>query len=222
MSEQITLPAPPLEFSMEPGEEQPFSQYSIQVDAEGFRPFTVSGIELFSKQLSLQEVRMDEVDAPGNPVDTIVIPVNTLWGDFPPKIAESEIKPISETGEIVLSRVVVPEYVVVHDGPPNDTTGARLLCAIQGLHQKCSVQRNLFHLAGCDAARKYPCNHVIYIKPGVHGVVPEQRHTVSRSPPPPPTTRNLPTAGTFSRASPTSWMKCSRTFYPGQTSASQS
>ena len=25
MSEQITLPAPPLEFSMEPGEEQPFS-----------------------------------------------------------------------------------------------------------------------------------------------------------------------------------------------------
>ena len=122
MSEQITLPAPPLEFSMEPGEEQPFSQYSIQVDAEGFRPFTVSGIELFSKQLSLQEVRMDEVDAPGNPVDTIVIPVNTLWGDFPPKIAESEIKPISETGEIVLSRVVVPEYVVVHDGPPNDTT----------------------------------------------------------------------------------------------------
>lgn len=85
--EQITLPAPPLEFSMEPGEEQPFSQYSIQVDAEGFRPFTVSGIELFSEQLSLQEVRMDEVDAPGNPVDTIVIPVNTLWGDFPPKIA---------------------------------------------------------------------------------------------------------------------------------------
>ena len=134
MSEQITLPAPPLEYSMEPSENQPFAQYtvkvtapgyrpvSIQVDAEGFRPFTVSGIELFSEQLSLQEVRMDEVDAPGNPVDTIVIPVNTLWGDFPPKIAESEIKPISETGEIVLSRVVVPEYVVVHDGPPNDTT----------------------------------------------------------------------------------------------------
>ena len=52
MSEQITLPAPPLEFSMEPGEEQPFSQYSIQVDAEGFRPFTVSGIELFSNVAS--------------------------------------------------------------------------------------------------------------------------------------------------------------------------
>ena len=122
MSEQITLRTPPLEYSMEPGENQPFSQYSIQVDAEGFRPFTVSGIELFSEQLSLQEVRMDKADTPGNPIDTIVIPVNTLWGDFPPKIAESEIKPISETGEIVLSRVVVPEYVVVHDGPPNDTT----------------------------------------------------------------------------------------------------
>lgn len=39
----------------------------------------------------------------------------------PPKIPESEIKTVEETGEIVLSRVVIPEYVVVHDGPPSDT-----------------------------------------------------------------------------------------------------
>lgn len=65
---------------------------------------------------------MDEEDAPGNPIDTIVIPVNTLFGDFPPKIAESEIKPVTESGEIVLSRVVIPEYVIVHDGAPTDTT----------------------------------------------------------------------------------------------------
>ena len=29
---------------------------------------------------------------------------------------------MDETGEIVLSRVVVPEYVVVHDGVPSDST----------------------------------------------------------------------------------------------------
>ena len=35
---------------------------------------------------------------------------------------EAEIKPLEETGEIVLSRVVIPEYVVVHDGLPSDPT----------------------------------------------------------------------------------------------------
>lgn len=122
MSEQIALAAPPLEYSMEPSENQPFSQYTIQVTAEGFRPVNVSGIEVFSNELSLQEIKMEEVEATDENLDSIVIPVNTLFGDYPPKIAESEIKPVTETGEIVLSRVVIPEYVIVHDGPPTDAT----------------------------------------------------------------------------------------------------
>ena len=52
----------------------------------------------------------------------IVIPAHTLFGNYPEKIPEDEIKPTTETGEIVLSRVVVPEYVVVHDGAPSDST----------------------------------------------------------------------------------------------------
>ena len=39
-----------------------------------------------------------------------------------PWIPEEEIKPMNETGEIVLSRVVIPEYVIVHDGDPEDPT----------------------------------------------------------------------------------------------------
>lgn len=122
MSEQIALAAPPLEYSMEPGESQPYAEYTIQVSAEGYRPINISGIEVFSDQLALQEVRLEREEAPGNPVDNIVIPVHTLYGEYPPKIAESEIKPVTESGEIVLSRVVVPEYVIVHDGAPSDTT----------------------------------------------------------------------------------------------------
>ena len=34
----------------------------------------------------------------------------------------AEIKPVNESGEIVLSRVVVPEFVIVHDGSPRDTS----------------------------------------------------------------------------------------------------
>jgi peptidoglycan hydrolase-like protein with peptidoglycan-binding domain len=53
-----------------------------------------------------------------------VIPPHTLYGDYPPKIAEPEVKARYETGEIVLSQVVIPEYIVVHDGPPTDTSAA--------------------------------------------------------------------------------------------------
>ena len=55
-------------------------------------------------------------------MESVVIPEHTLYGDYPPKIPEAEIKPIEETGEIVLSRVVIPEYIVVHDGVPDDAS----------------------------------------------------------------------------------------------------
>lgn len=34
----IELKAPPLEYSMEPVEQQPYSEYTIQIEAEGFEP----------------------------------------------------------------------------------------------------------------------------------------------------------------------------------------
>ena len=40
------------------------------------------------------------------------------------KLQESEIKPVHETGEIVLSKVVIPEYIVVHDGPVGDNSAS--------------------------------------------------------------------------------------------------
>ena len=61
-------------------------------------------------------------DTGGEEEEVFVIAAHTLYGDYPPKIAEDEIKPTNESGEIVLSRVVVPEYIVVHDGSPRDTT----------------------------------------------------------------------------------------------------
>ena len=33
-------------------------------------------------------------------------------------------QPVGQSGEIVLSKVVIPEYVVVHDGPPSDSSAA--------------------------------------------------------------------------------------------------
>jgi 5-hydroxyisourate hydrolase-like protein (transthyretin family) len=123
-TEALALDAPPLEYSMEPGEQQPYSEYTIHVQAPGYRDITISAIDILPGEEATQEVMLETEDGPGNRIDTIVIPAHTLYGDYPAKIPEDEIKPINETGEIVLSRVVVPEYVVVHDGSPSDSTAA--------------------------------------------------------------------------------------------------
>lgn len=120
-TDTVNLPAPPLEYSMSPNENQPYSEYTIKVSAPGYAPVDVSGSEILSGEFSRQEILLDPL-TPEERFDDIVIPAHTLFGDYPPKIPEAEIKPMDETGEIVLSRVVVPEYVIVHDGAIQDTT----------------------------------------------------------------------------------------------------
>ncbi len=123
-SEILTLDAPPLEYSLEPSEQQPYSEYTIEVTAPGYRSVNISGIDVLPEEMSLQNVEMDPEDAAGDPLENIVIPAHTLYAEYPPKIPEEEIKNVNDTGEIVLSRVVIPEYVVVHDGAPSDSTAA--------------------------------------------------------------------------------------------------
>lgn len=114
------LLTPPVEYSMEPGENQPFSEYTIDVNADGYEEINISGIDVFSGETSIQNVYLNE-DNREIPENNIVIPVNTLYGSYPAKIPETEIKPVRQSGEIVLSRVVIPETIVVHDGVPTDS-----------------------------------------------------------------------------------------------------
>ena len=121
-TDTLELGTPPVEYSLDPASEtQPYAEYTLRVSAAGFETATVTGIQLLSGQTSLQNIRLRPLE-PSQTPDVIVIPAHTLYGDYPPKIAEEEIKPITQTGEIVLDRVVLPEFVVVHDGTPQDTT----------------------------------------------------------------------------------------------------
>lgn len=121
-SQMVTVKTPPLEYSMEPNEAQPYSEVTVTVSAQGYREITVSGVEVLPNETSIQEIELEALDAPGNPIDNIVIPAHTLYGDYPAKIPEAEVKSVNDTGEIVLSRVVIPEFVIVHDGVPTDPT----------------------------------------------------------------------------------------------------
>lgn len=120
-TEIITLPAPPLEYSLTPGSEQPYAEYTIKVTAQGYEPVTFTGSQILPSVTALQNVTLIPTTSSNSHSDSFVIGPHTLFGDYPPKIAESEIKPIDETGEIVLSRVVIPEFIIVHDGPISDT-----------------------------------------------------------------------------------------------------
>lgn len=122
----ISLPAPNLSYSTEISDVQPYSEYNISVTAPGYEPVYISGTEILPDVTAVQPVTMNpiEVEPPGETEDDIVIPDHTLYGEYPPKIPEDEIKPMDESGEIVLSRVVIPEYIIVHDGVPSDPTAA--------------------------------------------------------------------------------------------------
>lgn len=115
----IELKTPPMEYSQTPGEEQPYSEYTVKIDAEGFEPKEVAGSEMLPEVLS-QQLAVVNPRLPGETFQRVVIPPHTLFYQYPPKNPESEIKPVNESGEIVLSKVVVPEYVIVHDGPVGD------------------------------------------------------------------------------------------------------
>ena len=117
----IEVPAPNRDYSLEPESAQPYSEYTITVSAPGYEDAVVSGTQVLTGEIALQDIRMRPL-ALSVPNNAIVILPHTLYYEYPPKIAEAEIKPVNESGEIVLSRVVIPETIIVHGGPPNDTS----------------------------------------------------------------------------------------------------
>ena len=121
-TELIPLAAPPMEYSLSPGNPRPYSEYRLRVEAPGYKPVDISGTEILAGAASIQNVRMEPEEDQAPLPRASVIPEHTLYGQYPPKIAETEVKPVTDTGEIVLSRVVVPEIIIVHDGAPSNAS----------------------------------------------------------------------------------------------------
>lgn len=115
----VELPAPPIEYSLEPSDIRPYANYTIEITAPGYEKVVIEGTQILPEVESIQPVKMIPQEIETELEEDIVIPSHTLYGDYPPKIEEDEIKDIEETGEIVLSRVVIPETIVVHDGTPD-------------------------------------------------------------------------------------------------------
>ncbi|MCL1873045.1 MAG: carboxypeptidase regulatory-like domain-containing protein [Clostridiales bacterium] len=118
----LYLPAPPVEYSMSADQGQPFSEYDVEVTLEGFESVRVNGVQVYPESTALQDVDLTPQVLEEETLEEINIEPPTLWGNFPPKIPEQDVKPLPEpTGLVVLDQVVIPEFVVVHAGRPTDT-----------------------------------------------------------------------------------------------------
>lgn len=124
LTPQIELPAPPIDYSLEPSDVQPYSEYNIRIMRPDYTPVSIANMQVLADVTAIQDATMRQTTEPDSAGSLYVIPPHTLFGDFPPKIAEPEIVPEAETGEIVLSQVVIPEFIIVHDGPPTDASAA--------------------------------------------------------------------------------------------------
>lgn len=114
----VDLDAPPLELSLnENNDLMPYANYDVEIEAPGYETENIENVEILPQSLAIQNVKLRRLE--GEATENIVIGPHTLYYEYPPKIPEDDIKDMGEPGEIVLSRVVVPEYVIVHDGTPS-------------------------------------------------------------------------------------------------------
>ena len=120
-TEQLELAAPDMALSLESQNTiRPYSVYNLKISAPGYEDAEITGTEILPGVTAIQPVRLRPVKVSASETETVRIPGHTLYETYPPKIAETEVKPVRESGEIVLSRVVVPQTVIVHDGVPTD------------------------------------------------------------------------------------------------------
>ena len=121
------LAAPPFEFSQAPGEPKPYSEYDLYISLDGYKPIKIEGAQILPSTTALQNIRLEPTVTTTPQTENVPIAPHTLWGSFPPKIPEDPVKPLPDsTGFVVLPQPVVPEFVIVHEGVPTDTSARNL------------------------------------------------------------------------------------------------
>lgn len=121
-TEKIELEAPELVYSESlQTEVVPYATYNIMVEKEGLTTVRVENVEVYPGEVSLQDVYLtNESDTLEN--ETVIhIDPPTLWKDYSPTVDTEQVPAVTP---YVLSRVVVPQTIVVHDGIPSNKNAA--------------------------------------------------------------------------------------------------
>lgn len=172
LTEEIELEAPPKEYSLdEENTKLPYSLYDITIERDGFNPIIITGCQIFSEQVAYQKCNLienKENTRTNYRAEIIEVQPNTLNGNFPPKIPEPVDKPLPKPSfGVVLSKPVVPEYIIVHQGSPNDTSAPNYKvlykdyiknvasCEIYSTWPKSTLRANIFCIISFTLNRIY-------------------------------------------------------------------
>lgn len=158
----IALITPPIEYSLQYGLPRPFNQYDVQVIYQDYQSAYISNVQLFPEQTAIQNVLL----LPS--YNAIDIPYPTLWGTYPPKIPESEVKKLPlPTGQVVLPEPVVPSLITVHEGRPEDSSASNYTvgfqdyiknvasCEIYSTWPREAIKANVFAILSFTLSRVY-------------------------------------------------------------------
>lgn len=120
----IELPAPPMEFSVaegEAGQQRPYAVYNVTITAAGRETLHIGGVEVLPTGRSIQRASLSPARTGGFNVRNLQLAPHALWGPPSTRQPEEEVKPLPEqSGLVVLPEPVIPEYIVVHSGRPDD------------------------------------------------------------------------------------------------------
>ncbi len=117
-TKEIELPAPPIEYSMVPSANRPYAEYRVVISAPGLQTVVIDSTQLLPYVKTIQPIRMPRREMESNEVKLIYIGPHFLYGDYPPKIYEAEVKDNFISSEPLM----IPESILVHDGLPDDSS----------------------------------------------------------------------------------------------------
>ena len=100
---------------------RPYETYDVTVEALGLTKTTIEGVQIFDDITSIQDIYLTSIDE-NNKEDTSQVTPNTLWGDYLPNISDDESTNNQAIAPIILSRVLIPENIIVHDGVPSNSS----------------------------------------------------------------------------------------------------
>ncbi|MED3181213.1 peptidoglycan-binding protein [Bacillus thuringiensis] len=139
-TKNVKLPAPKKSLSLAPVDVIPYAKYNVTVEAPGYVTSEIKGVQIFADTESTQPVPLTDIRQTNNrQPQEITISDHALLGKVPKLLEEQinkEIKSLppaplppaplpTEYALIMLPETIVPEYIIVHDGHPNNNSASK-------------------------------------------------------------------------------------------------
>ena len=161
LTETIDLSAPSFAYSQEPTNNMPYSLYDITVERSGFETVVIKEAQIFPNETAYQRVNLVERNnLRASRADVIVV--------LPAKIPENPDKPLPlPSSGVVLPQPVIPEYITVHEGSPNDNSAPNYRvpykdylknvasCEIYSTWPETTIRANIFCIVSFTLNRIY-------------------------------------------------------------------